>query len=123
MNLDKFNPPLTEKLVNGIYDNLEVLLGRDWRDNYSSQMDPNVRNFNYINTYSYILIMLIGIAGLIRYGDRNNLKITFPLLMYILLLILCTRLYDKSGARILWEPVLIIYGAMLFDRQKPPEHP
>ena len=84
-------------------------------------MEPSVRNFNYINTYSYIIIMLIGMAGLIKYGNRENLRTMAPVLTYIVLLIFFTRIHDKIESRVLWEPMLIVYGAILIGRQRPPD--
>ncbi len=119
VDLRKFEMPDSPRLLNALYINISTILGRDWRDNYDSTMEPSVRNFNYINVYSYTLLMLIGLTGLIKYGTRKHLVTTFPVLVYITLLIFFTQLNDKIEARALWEPMLIMYGAMLLSRQGP----
>jgi hypothetical protein len=121
VNLHKFEVLDSSRLPNELYQNISVILGRDWRDNYESGMEPSVRNFNYINVYSYIIIMLIGMAGLIKYGNRDNLKTMTPVLGYIVLLIFLTQMYDKVETRVLWEPMLIVYSAMLISRHRPPD--
>ena len=121
VNLHKFEVLDSARLPNQLYTNISAILGRDWRDNYESGMEPSVRNFNYINVYSYIIIMLIGIAGLIKYGNRDNMKTMFPVLAYIVLLIFLTQMRDNIEARGLWESMLIVYGAMLISRRRPPD--
>ncbi len=65
--------------------------------------------------------MLIGLAGLLKYGTRAHLKTTIPLLGYMILLIIFTQMQAKVDARVLWEPMLIIYCAILLSRQRAPD--
>ena len=116
MNLGKFKPLDSRKLLDGLYANASAVLGRDWRDNYEQGMDPKIRDFNYVRSYSYIVLMVLGLAGLIKHSKREHLIYFLPVYGYIVLLIFLTQLQGKIDSRILAEPVLVAYVATLLGR-------
>jgi hypothetical protein len=112
--------PSIARLNDAVYHNMSAILGRDWRNNYDAEGDSRLRNFRYVNSYSYIVIMIIGIAGLFKYGRKWHFRVTLPVFCYLALLVFLTMMNDKVYARFPWEPVLIIYAAVLLCRQKLP---
>jgi hypothetical protein len=113
--------PSLPRLLDGLYSNMSIILGRDWRDNYESGKDPQLRNSNYVNSYSYIIIIVFGIAGLFKYGKKRHLRVTLPVLCYLAFLVMFTMLHNKHYMRYPWEPILIIYIGILMSRQKQPD--
>lgn len=100
-----------------LYSNAANILRKDYQDKLKSDLRSEVRNVNYIYTYSYILVMLLGLMGLFKYSRKEHLVAILPVLCYIVLLVFCSKLYNKPQARFLWEPVLVTYGAMLLNRK------
>jgi len=117
----KSKVPSLPRLLDGLYSNMSIILGRDWRDNYESGKDPQLRNSNYVNSYSYIIIIVFGIAGLFKYGKKRHLRVTLPVLCYLAFLVMFTMLHNKHYMRYPWEPILIIYIGILMSRQKQPD--
>ena len=107
LNRDKWRP------LHRIYLEIETLFGRSWDEVRDEEpQDPGLRNSNYVTTWSYILVLFLGLAGLIRHFGKRHLAAGLPVIGYIVLLIFLTDF--EMGARILLEPLLIIFLAALF---------
>ncbi len=113
--------PRIQRLMDALYRNTSAILGRDWRDNYESGKNTQIRNINYVKTYSYIIFVALGLAGLFKFGTKRQLEVTLPIFCYLALLVFFTILDNKPYMRAPWEPVLIIYTAILLSRRKRPD--
>jgi len=70
-----------------------------------------------VTTWAYILVLFLGLAGLIRHLGRRHLPAALPIIGCIVLLIFITDF--EMGARIILEPMLIIFLAALFTYRSP----
>ncbi|MBU8921133.1 MAG: glycosyltransferase family 39 protein [Bacteroidales bacterium] len=111
-NRDRWKP------LHRIYIEIETLFGRSWNELTNEEpQNQGLRNSNYMMTWSYILVLFLGLAGMIRHFGRRHLAAGLPVIGYIVLLIFITDF--QMGDRILLEPLLIIFLAALFAYRLP----
>jgi 4-amino-4-deoxy-L-arabinose transferase-like glycosyltransferase len=100
--------------VHKIYSNCAEVLKRSWTSSYADDEDGRLRNSSYIATYSHVIIMLLGLAGIIRYRRREQLGAVAPVVGYLILLVVLSDF--KIKYRIYFEPLLILYTAVIVSR-------
>jgi asparagine N-glycosylation enzyme membrane subunit Stt3 len=69
-----------------------------------------LRSINYIAAYGYIVIVLLGLAGMARYIRKDHRAWAAPIAGYILLLIVLSTAQIRF--RIHLEPLLVLYAAL-----------
>ena len=101
------------KTVDIIYNKSAMIFAKGWDEHFMHKVVGNSEYRRAIMIYAFIPVMLLGFAGMIvAYGERNRivaLLVSSYLLAFILLAIF------KVRYRVLVEPMLIIYAAILVD--------
>ena len=93
--------------IDNLYFNSAILISRGW----AKQIDLDLAGIVYLARYGYVLVMLLGVGGLIRYVGREQRALYLPALGYLLLQILFSRLlFDQ---RMMIEPLLMLYAGRL----------
>lgn len=94
-----------------LYMNASVILRKDWDDaNLPLLIDDALSNRKMVR-YSFIPVMILGIIGMIRHYRKEHRIVMLPVFIYLALIILLSVV--KHRYRLLFEPALIIYTAML----------
>ncbi len=100
--------------VHKIYFNCTAVLKRSWTSSFADDEDVRLRNSSYIATYSHVIVMLLGLVGIIRYRRREQLGVVAPVVGYLVLLVVLSDF--KIKYRIYFEPLLILYTAVIVSR-------
>jgi hypothetical protein len=61
--------------------------------------------------YSFVLVSLLGLAGLMKYYDRSQTRTILPVASYVALTVILT-FYTRRYLSIV-EPVLLVYASIL----------
>lgn len=103
-----------------VYNKVSVLFMKGWPNHLMGMWSiEERRNLFYIMEYAYIPVMILGFVGLARYYRREHSAIAAPVLVYVLLVILLSIF--KFRFRLLMEPLLIMYAAILLSGVKASE--
>ena len=102
--------------VDKIYNNASIVLNKGWGIGDISTADDTIKNSTYTGAYTFTFIMLLGLIGLSRCYKKDHRETIFPVLFYIVLLIIFSKL--KLNFRVVIEPVLIAYTAMLVSGKR-----
>lgn len=94
-------------IVDNLYFNAAILLSRGW----AKQIEVDLAGIVYLARYGYVVIMLLGAGGMIRYVGREQRALYLPLLGYLLVQIFFSRLLFEQ--RLLIEPLLALYAGRL----------
>lgn len=133
--------------VDTIYKNASALVNKGWKDKKASgtgstnqatsPKSPNtrydgsqgkriteherarsVRNRKYISSYTYLVIMFLGIVGLIKYYKREHREVVIPVAGFVLILIIFSE--TKLHHRALIEPMYIAYTSIYISLLRKP---
>lgn len=99
------------EMVEIYYRRASVFMGKGW---HSYVMDGTFSRISYashVRTFSYAVMLLLGLTGLIRYYRKEHRVFLFPFLGYIVLIGTLSSIHGSH--RVVLEPVLIIYAAVL----------
>ena len=99
------------KVIDDLYFNVSFLMKKSLERAHMPVLFGNRATNRHLLEYSFVFVALTGLAGLIRYSGRNNLRPMLPTLSYIILTILLTRYTARS--RVLFEPLLLVYASIL----------
>lgn len=100
-----------------IYNKVSVLFMKGWPNHLMGVWSiEERRNVFYVMEYAYIPVMILGFVGLARYYRREHRAVAAPVLLYVLLVILLSIF--KFRFRLLMEPLLIMYSAILLSGGK-----
>ncbi len=115
IDLRKFSAGRYEKwgTVHKLYTNASAALRKGWSGALSGE-DGQMRNSNYAAAYSHFIVMILGLAGMVRYGRREHFGIIIPIVGYIILLIVVSDFEIRY--RMYFEPLLILYTAIFLVR-------
>lgn len=104
-----------------LYENVQAVFSRDsgGPPGQGAKNDSLGRNVGYAVSYSYTLILILGLAGLMRNYRREQWRTVLPVALYLLLMVFLADL--KTRHRMPAEPLLIIYASTLFSRAFRPE--
>ena len=139
MDVSKYRPSSVRgywQPVARIYENLTIVTQRGW-DVGSAQRDGETAPFaagekdaappdaapagmlgsTYVATYAYIVVMLLGIVGIMRTVRKRHLSVVLPFGAYLGLVALFST--GDLRHRIVLEPLLILYTAMLISGPRP----
>ncbi len=104
-------------MVDLVYFN--ALLLYSWQPAESARAgqgaEPQATAVHYVRKYSYIVLLWVGLVGLARCWRREHTPFAVPILLGVLLPILFTRVIEPRF-RVLLEPLLVAYAALLIDR-------
>ncbi len=93
------------------YNKLSLLLSRGWDTFVLRKVVGKNSTLNNIMLYAYLPIAFFGLIGLARLYDRHNRIIAYMMTSYLLFSIVLAIF--KYRYRVLIEPMLIMYTAML----------
>lgn len=103
------------RIIEKIYNNAASLFRHPSRIAYDEGIDRNVLTTNYVRYYSYIVLLITGLIGLIRCYRREHRGIVIPFLSFVLLLIFFGRFDIES--RVLVEPIMVVYLSILIGNR------
>lgn len=111
IDLRKFRAGRYDKwqIVHKLYYNASAALRKGWSGSLAGE-DGQLRNSNYAAAYSYFIIMILGLAGMVRYGRRKDLGVIIPIGGYIVLLVIFSDFEIRY--RMYLEPLLILYASI-----------
>ncbi len=98
-------------MIDIYYYRASVFMGKGW---HSYVMDGTFSRISYashVRTFSYAIMLLLGLTGLIRYYRKEHRVFLLPFLGYIVLIGTLSSI--QGSYRVVLEPVLIIYAAVL----------
>lgn len=103
-------------VVDKVYINASNLISRGagWVEAPGSTANDNIRNSTTFGAYFYMLIVLTGLAGLLRYHSRKHRLFLMPVLIYLGILVLFST--TRNTNRLLSEHLMIFYTAVLLPR-------
>lgn len=99
------------KTMDITYNKLSLLLSRGWDTFVLRKVVGKNSTLNNIMLYAYLPIAIFGFIGLARLYDRRNRIIAYMMFSYLLFSILLAIF--KYRYRVLVEPMLIMYTAIL----------
>ncbi len=89
-----------------------AFMGEGWRSYVMDGTFSRISTASHVRTFSYAVLMLLGLAGLIRYYRREHRAFLLPFLGYV---VLFSILAPPDGRqRAMLEPLLVFYAAALF---------
>lgn len=94
-----------------IYGKIYTLFELGWDRHVGRDLVTNV-NIQYVMMYGYLLVFAFGCIGLARRYRGKHLPAVLPILSYVVLLMLLSHVVIRF--RVLYEPLLIAYTAILF---------
>ncbi|UCF05573.1 MAG: glycosyltransferase family 39 protein [bacterium] len=97
------------RLVNDIYNNASVMVSRGGVAEFDDQSD-NVRSSNYMRAYSYVIIMILAVFGLLKGYKRSHRPLLVPVAIFICLVVFFSLL--RRTYRILSDYIVIFYAAV-----------
>lgn len=107
-----------QRALENIYNKTVVLFSRGWDAFVLERAVGRGQLRLYVMTYAYIPVLVLGFIGMVRLYGRNNRMLALPALGYLALAILFFLF--KLRYRLLVEPVLIMFAAMLVARDRAP---
>jgi 4-amino-4-deoxy-L-arabinose transferase-like glycosyltransferase len=100
------------KTLDIIYQKATIVFSRGWETFVLGPFLRGTRAY-YIMCYAFVPIMVLGFAGMIRLYDKRNRILAFLALGYAAIFVVASIF--KVRYRLLMEPILIVYAAMLLD--------
>ncbi|UCF05572.1 MAG: glycosyltransferase family 39 protein [bacterium] len=101
------------KTVNIMYNKAAMIFSRGWDEHFMAKVIGASSYRRAVMIYAFVPIMLLGFGGMIVTYDRRNRLVAFLVASYLLAFILLAIF--KVRYRVLIEPMLIIYGAILIE--------
>ncbi|UCF06915.1 MAG: glycosyltransferase family 39 protein [bacterium] len=98
-------------LFNRLYTNTSFVLRKSWDEPNMPKLFENRHNNTGLLQYSYTVVLILGLIGMVRFYRKEHRQFMLPVLLYIVLVIFFT--FVKHRYRMLFEPALIVYTAIL----------
>ncbi len=104
------------QLVDRLYINGSMLfsIGGGWVQSTSSTANENIRNSSSFGAYLYMVIVLGGLVGMLRYHSKKHRLFLYPVLIYLGIMVLFST--TRNTNRLLAEHIAIFYSAFLLMR-------
>lgn len=102
-------------LMDTMYLKIATLFRKESKLVYHEGIDRTLIAKIYISYYSYILLLIAGMIGMIRFYRKEHRSIVFPMLSFVFLLVFIGR-FDLEY-RVLLEPLLIVYLSILLTHR------
>jgi hypothetical protein len=99
------------RVMEKLYRNATSLFRHPSITAHHDNADRSALTMKYIGYYSYLILILTGLAGLVRFYGREHRSIVIPVAVYVLLLILVGR-FDLEY-RVLVEPLLVVFASVI----------
>jgi hypothetical protein len=110
-----------ERALENIYNKTVVLFSRGWDTFVLEPVVGRGTLMYYILAYAYIPVLVLGFIGMARLYGRNSRMLALPALGYLAFAIVFFLF--KFRYRLLVEPLLIMFAAMLVARDRAHERP
>ncbi len=88
--------------------------GAGWVEPSGSVVDEKIRNISMFGNYFYMVTVLCGLVGMLRYHSKEQRLLLLPALIYLGLLVLFSTC--RNSNRLLAEHIAIFYAAILLTR-------
>lgn len=112
MRLDSFGKARDAwDMVEIFYHRASVLMGKGWHSYIMDGSFSRISHASQVRTFSYAILLILGLAGLIRYCRKEHRVFLLPFLGYIVIIGALSSIHGSH--RVMLEPVLIIYAAAL----------
>lgn len=95
--------------INDIYNNASILVSRGGVAEIDVE-DENIRSSNYVRAYSYMLIVVLAVFGLLKGYDRSHRPLALPAAFFLLFVIIVSLL--RPAYRVFAEYAIIFYAAV-----------
>ncbi len=102
------------KIIDDLYFNVSFLMKKSVERAHMPILFGKRDTNKHVLEYAFVIVALLGLAGLIRYSGRSSLKTMLPIVSYTLLTILLTRYSTRS--RVIFEPLLLVYASILIGK-------
>jgi hypothetical protein len=122
VDLSKFSGDLAMghwKIAKELYENARILTSRGWAVKPDEASSVAEANSTYAAAYSYIIVMVLGVVGLVRRFRRGMRSAAIPFIFYYFLLVVFTVFAERY--RTVLEPLLILYAAIFLFGSPAPE--
>ena len=97
-----------------IYNKSAMIFARGWDQHSMQGIVRNGSFWGFLMIYSFVPVMLLGMAGMIIDIDEKNRILAYLLISYLTAFVFMAIF--KVRYRLLVEPVFIIFGAIFIDR-------
>ncbi len=102
------------KTMNIIYNKAAMIFSRGWDLHFMQRIVRNGSFWGFLMIYSFIPVMLLGMAGVIIDWDEKNRMLAYLLISYLAAFVFLAIF--KVRYRFLVEPIFIIFSAIFIDR-------
>ena len=102
------------KTVDIIYNKAAMIFSRGWDQHFMQRVVGRDDRWVFLMVYSFIPVMLLGMAGMIIDMDEKNRILAFLLISYLVAFVFLAIF--KVRYRLLVEPIFMIFGAIFIDR-------
>jgi hypothetical protein len=98
------------KVVDDLYFNVSFLMKKSVERAHMPILFGKRDTNKHVLEYTFVIVALLGLTGLIRYSDRSQIRTLLPTASYVILTLLITRYTTRS--RVIFEPALLIYAGI-----------
>lgn len=102
------------KTLDIIYNKAAMIFSRGWDLHFMQRIVRNGGFWGFIMIYSFVPVMMLGMAGMIMDMDEKNRILAYLLISYLTAFVFLAIF--KVRYRLLVEPVFIIFSAIFLDR-------
>ena len=102
------------KTIDIIYNKAAMIFSRGWDQHFMQRVVGRDDRWVFLMVYSFIPVMLLGMAGMIIDMDEKNRILAYLLISYLAAFIFLAIF--KVRYRLLVEPIFMIYSAIFIDR-------
>ena len=102
------------KTIDIIYNKAAMIFSRGWDQHFMQRVVGRDDRWIFLMVYSFIPVMLLGIAGMIIDMDEKNGILAYLLISYLTAFVFLAIF--KVRYRLLVEPIFIIFSAVFIDR-------
>lgn len=102
------------KTVDIIYNKTAMIFSRGWDKHFMQRVVGRDDRWVFLMVYSFIPVMLLGMAGMIIDMDEKNRILAYLLISYLAAFVFLAIF--KVRYRLLVEPIFMIFGAIFIDR-------
>ncbi len=102
------------KTLDIMYNKSAMIFSRGWDQHFMQRIVRNGSFLGFLMIYSFMPVMLLGMAGMIIDMDEKNRILAYLLISYLAAFVFLAIF--KVRYRLLVEPVFIIFSAIFIDR-------
>ncbi|MCX5752185.1 MAG: glycosyltransferase family 39 protein [Candidatus Krumholzibacteria bacterium] len=99
------------RAIGHVYDNAAVALSRKWGVERDEKLDLSTEMSTFVAGYGFVVVLYLGLIGLVRCWRSEHRSVFLPPLLYMLLLIVLSKL--EYPDRAVFEVLLVAYAAIL----------